>query len=182
MEKVITLKLEWLGKYRKFVGALYRSANTYSQCCRDNSLGEHVKFNPYEVQTLEWILENEDKNKNMKWNAAHLGMRPNTYSKNIQKMVEKGLLEKYHTTDNKKNVIIRVSDLGRKEYEAYSRYAYQKWFEDLFAMLDEIPEEYVEKFTDILRFWGTWPSKVNTPPEEIGLVKIEQKKKSATDE
>ena len=59
-------------------------------------------------------------------------------------MVEKGLLEKYHTTDNKKNVIIRVSDLGRKEYEAYSRYAYKKWFEDLFAMLDEIPEEYVD--------------------------------------
>ena len=65
-------------------------------------------------------------------------------------MTEKGLLEKYHTNHNKKDVIIRVSSSGRKLYEDYVRFAYDKAYKEIFQILDQIPAEYIEQFTRIL--------------------------------
>ena len=136
------MKLEWMGQYRDIIGNFYRSANGYSQICKTELFGDPVRFSPYEVQIMEHILEYADQNKNMKWYASRLGLSQATYSKYVRKLVDKGLLEKYHTSENRKNIILKVSDLGLREYEEYTTFAEQNMFHVLFDMLDSLnPEE-----------------------------------------
>ena len=102
------MKLEWMGAYRDIVGDFYRSANGYSQICKTELFGEKVRFSPYEVQIMEHVLEYADEQRNMKWYAERLGLSQATYSKYVRKLVNKGLIEKYHASNNKKDIIYCV--------------------------------------------------------------------------
>lgn len=136
------MKLEWMEPYRDIIGNFYRSANGYSQICKSEIFGASVPFSPYEVQILEHILEHADQHRNMKWYASRLGLSQATYSKYVQKLVDKGLVEKYHTSGNRKDIILMVSPLGLEEYRAYTEMARSLLFGDLFRYLDSLgPEE-----------------------------------------
>ena len=50
------MKLEWMGAYREIIGDFYRSANGYSQICKNEMFGDPIKFSPYEVQIMEHIM------------------------------------------------------------------------------------------------------------------------------
>jgi len=167
------MNLDWLGKYRRFVGSLYRSANAYSQLCKKETLGDSVKISPYEVQIMECIMENENQYRNMKWYAQQLGLSPSTYSKYVKKLVEKKMLEKYHVVGNKKDIILQVSELGLEEYQKYADHALKKWFSPLFEKLDELPPEQIEKMREILELWASWHTEL-VEIENIELMRIEQ--------
>lgn len=168
------MKLEWLGEYRDLVASIYRAGNAYSITCKRETLGDQVSFSPYEVQIMETVMEYEDGNKNMSWYAHKMGLSTSTYSKYVKKLVEKGLLEKYCTTNNRKNVILRVSDLGKKEYETYSAAAAKRWFRELFEKLDRMPEEERRSVQEIFDLWGEWHlSVIENKPEEVRLLRIE---------
>lgn len=145
------MELEWLGKYRDFVEKLIKFGNSYAQNYKtEHHYNTPVEFSAAQIQTMEYIWANEDKNQNMAEIAARLGMLPGAFSKNVQKMVNKGLLEKFHASNNRKDIIIRVSEQGRRVYEAYTEYAYRSLFERIFGILDQVPEEYIQKFTEVL--------------------------------
>ncbi len=148
------MKLEWMGPYREIVGNFYRSANGYSQICKNELFGDPVLFSPYEVQIMEHILEHADEHRNMKWYASQLGLSQATYSKYVQKLVEKGLVEKYHTSGNKKDVILMVSPLGLREYQAYASVAETQLFRDLFRYLDSISPAELETVNRVFSLFG----------------------------
>ena len=167
------MKLEWMGKYRDFTAALFRAGNAYAQICKQQTVGDKVRFGPYEVQIMEHILEYGDQNKNMIWYSRQLGMQPSTFSKYIKKLVEKGLVEKYQTVGNRKDIILRLSPLAQEEYEKYSRYAYEVWFKDWFAILDTMSPEQLEKTQRIISMWGGWCSDISDAKEEAELIRVE---------
>ena len=167
------MKLEWLGDYRSMVGTIYRAGNAYSMICKREILGDTVAFSPYEVQIMEYIMEYEDNRKNMSWYAHKMGLATSTYSKYVKKMVEKGLLEKYRASDNKKNVILRVSELGRTEYETYSRHAKGTWFEGLFERLDALTSQELKSFQELIELWGSWHMAMIDPEDPVELERIE---------
>ena len=68
------MKLEWMGAYREIIGDFYRSANGYSQICKNEMFGDPIKFSPYEVQIMEHIMEHADHHRNLKWYANRLGL------------------------------------------------------------------------------------------------------------
>ena len=69
------MKLEWMGAYREIIGVFYRSANGYSQICKNEMFGDPIKFSPYEVQ----IMEHADQHRNMKcMPTASASVRPPT--------------------------------------------------------------------------------------------------------
>ena len=170
------MKLEWLGEYRDFVEKMIKFANMYANSYQKESYyGSEIHFSPSQLQTMEYILESEDKNQNMGEIAARLGISPSAFSKNVKKMIDKGLLEKYHTADNRKNVIVKVSPLGREVYQAYSQFALEHRFAPIFQILDQIPREYVDKFTAVAELWGGRPLKdlPEEPEKPVTLIKIE---------
>jgi DNA-binding MarR family transcriptional regulator len=148
------MKLEWMGRYRDMIGDFYRSANGYSQICKNELFGEPVLFSPYEVQIMEHILEHADEHRNMKWYASQLGLSQATYSKYVQKLVDKGLVEKYHTSGNRKDIILMVSPLGLQEYQAYAAFAGSELFRDLFVYLDSLGEAELETVNKVFSLFG----------------------------
>ena len=168
------MKLEWLGEYREFTEKLIKFGNAYANMYKkENDYAIEVSFSSPELQVMEYILENEELHQNMAEIAARLAMSPSAFSKNVAKLVKKGLLEKYHTTRNHKNVIVQITEKGHKAYREYVACVYEVSFKDMFAILDQIPKDSIEKFGEVLEIaadrWGT--GRHELPPEV--LVKIE---------
>ena len=168
------MQLEWMGQYRDLMEKLIQYGNAYAQNYnREMDLGNGVRFTPAQLQALEYILENEEQNQNMAQIAARLGITPSSFSKNVAKMVEKGFLEKYHASNNRKDVIIRVSPAGR---EAYGRYIQTLLpiFQQLSVLWGQIPTEGMGAFLDALellsRYNRALTEKSQVPPE---LIRIE---------
>jgi len=170
------MSLEWLGKYREFIGNMMRFANTYARNSRyEHTYNTPVKFTPSEIHVLEYILEHEDHLENMAGVADVLGITKGALSKNVKKMQNKGLLEKYHTSDNQKNIIIRVTDYGKEVYEQYTRFTYEVAFRRLFEELEAIPDEYLEKFSNIMALAAELTAKEKEPANSVSLIKITDK-------
>lgn len=169
------MKLEWMGPYRDLIGDFYRSANGYSLICKTELFGDPVPFSPYEVQIMEHILEYAEERRNMKWYASRLGLSQATFSKYVQKLVNKGLVEKYHVEGNSKNIVLMVSPLGLREYEAYSRAARERWFQELFDVLDHAGPEELQTVRKVFSILGRWHGeKVSREQEEPGaLIRVD---------
>ena len=127
-------------------------------CIRDRAYtiqgfhGTSVPCSLAQIQVLEYILENEEENQKMSEVARRLGLSPSAFSKNVKKMMDKQLLEKYRCSNNHKDIILKASPLGRKVYQEYMNSLWKRQFEKTFAMLDQIPEEYIARFAEILKF------------------------------
>ena len=166
------MRLEWLGKYGDFVEKLVHYGNAYAQNYNtERSFGVGASFSASEIQTLEYILTNQNKNQNMAEMAYYLGIPASTFSKNVNKMMKKGLVEKYHISTNRKEIILRVSDFGKDVYEQYSRFAYERLYKDVFSVLDQVPAEYVEKFTQILKLCAE--ENISAADNQAVLIKVE---------
>lgn len=169
------MSLEWMGKYRIFMEKLVKFGNSYADSYKkEYSYNTGFLFSAAQIQVLEYLLENEDKNQNMLEIAKRLGISKSAFSKHVKKMVEKGLLEKYHTSDNKKNIIIKVSTTGEEVYCHYVQYAYEKSFKKIFSLLDEIPEQYVEKMEAILDISASATAEKTKQKKEVNLIRIEE--------
>jgi DNA-binding MarR family transcriptional regulator len=169
------LAVEWMGKYRTFVEKIVKYGNAYAESYKKEYPYNTVfLFSAAQIQVLEYLLENEDKNQNMLEIAKRLGISKSAFSKHVKKMVEKGLLEKYHTSDNKKNIIIKVSTIGKEVYSQYVQYAYEKCFKKIFSLLDEIPMQYIEKMEAILDISASATTDKTKQKKEVNLILIEE--------
>lgn len=167
------MKLEWMGEYRDLIEKLIRYCNHYAQFYTvEQNFNTPVDFSFSQLQVMEYILENEERRENMAAVAARLGIPPSTFSKHVNKMMHKGLLEKYHSGSNRKDIIIRVSTLGRQVYGQYSQFVYQNGFKAIFNLLDEIPKEHVDRFTYVLAVACGDYKKPDPPKPPDPLIKI----------
>lgn len=179
------MKLEWLGKYRNFFENLYYYTNTYGQVYTLSDFHQtSVPCSLAQIQILEYILENEEQNQKMAQVAQRLGVSPATFSKNVKKMVEKKLLEKYKSTTNKKEIIVKASSLGRQVYDEYVAALMEMRFRDTFAILDQIPAEYIDKLASVfklnadsmnhqLKLMQERKQAAENPTEAVELIKID---------
>lgn len=144
------MELEWMSKYRSSVEAVIRMCNTYMQTSNLQGLVTRAAhISTIELQVLEYLLENEERHENMSRVAQRLQISQSTFSKMVKQLVEKGLLEKYHTAANSKNIIICVSEKGREVYMKYTESAKVYW-KPVFDALDNVPPEYIKFFDSAL--------------------------------
>lgn len=149
---VIDLHLDWMGEYRDVVGSLIHYCNVYASAYKKESLCVcGVEFSFSQIQVLEYLLENEELNQNMSCIATRLGITFSTFSKVVNKLESKGLLEKYYLEGNKKNIVVRVSELGRKVYSAYSEEVLRTHFAAMFDILKDVPKESLPIIAKALR-------------------------------
>lgn len=96
--------LEWMGKNRAFVEKFIRYANTYAAVYKKEALyGTDIPISFEQVQVLEYLLENEQLNQNMSMIASRLGITPSNFTRIVNKLSGKNLLEKYYVEGNRKN-------------------------------------------------------------------------------
>jgi len=133
-----------MGEYRGVVEQLIHYCNVYAAVYKKetNHFGG-VDFSFAQIQVVEYLLENEELNQNMSCIATRLGITFSTFSKMVNKLEQKGLLEKYFLEGNNKNIVVRVSELGRQVYAEYSEQIKRNHFGPMFENLRQIPPEYL---------------------------------------
>jgi len=140
-----------MGEYREVVEKLIHYCNVYAaEYKKESQCICGVEFSYAQIQVVEYLLENEELNQNMSSIATRLGITFSTFSKMVNKLEQRGLLEKYFLEGNKKNIVVRVSALGRQVYEEYSKDVLRRHFAPMFENLRQIPEEYLTVFAKAL--------------------------------
>lgn len=152
--EVNTLKLTWMGPYREVVEQLIHYCNVYATVYKKelHYTKTDVSVSFAQIQVLEYLLENEELNQNMSTIAKRLGITLSTFSKLINVLVEKNLVEKYYIEGNKKSIIVHINDRGRVLYDEYSQIIRDTHFSRMFDALAEIPEQYLLLFAHALSY------------------------------
>lgn len=145
------MKLEWLGRYREMVQYLICYANRYSAIKTKEVLGDEIPYSFEQIQVIEYLLENEELQLNMRGVADRLGVKPSAFTKLVNRLEKKGLLEKYHTADNHKNIVVLVSDNGKRLYSDYCNKVAESVFHGMFLAGEDISDEELDKFTMMMK-------------------------------
>ena len=168
-------QLEWTGRHRVMMEKLIRYGNAYAQnYSRETDLGEGVRLTPAQLQVLEYLVENENHYLKMARIAAVLGISPSTLTKQAARLTEKGYLEKYHVTNNFRDVIIRPTEKGKAAYRQYLE-TMEPIFQQLAGLWETIPPEAAETFLKTLALLSQYNSAMTRedkfPPDLIPVKK-----------
>lgn len=138
------MKLSWMGQYRDVVEALIHYCNIYAAAYKIEKMEYRgVRYSYSQIQVLEYLLENEERNENMSAIASRLGITRSNFTKIVSRLVAKGLLEKDYLPGSRKELKLTVNEFGRDLYDAYSRDILRWHFSPMFAQLDRIdPNDY----------------------------------------
>ena len=133
------MKLAWMGEYREIVEALIHYCNIYAAAYKLEKMEYRgVTYSYAQIQVLEYLLENEERNENMSAIAARLGITRSNFSKIASRLVAKGLLKKEYLPGSQKEMKLTVNTLGRELYDAYSRNILRWHFSPMFRELERI--------------------------------------------
>jgi DNA-binding MarR family transcriptional regulator len=87
------MKLAWMGEYRDVVEALIRYCNVYAASYKPEAMNYNgISFSFSQIQVLEYLLENEERNENMSAIAKRLGISRSNFTKIVNRLAGKGLL------------------------------------------------------------------------------------------
>lgn len=145
------MKLEWMGEYRDVIEKLIQYCNHYAASYKkERNYGTDIPVSFEQIQVVEYLLENEELHQNMSEIAARLGISNSQFSKLTDKLVRKGLLERFRLSDNRKEVIVQVTDFGRKIYGQYAETIYKYHFKDMFEKAEKLPKQYLPIVAEML--------------------------------
>lgn len=145
------MKLEWMGQHREVVEALIHYCNIYAAAYKPEKMEYHgVRYSYAQIQVLEYLLENEERAENMSAIASRLGITRSNFTKIVQRLVSKGLVQKNYMPGSRKEMQLTVNELGRALYDDYSQEILRWHFSPMFQSLDRIPPEYHAAIRDAL--------------------------------
>ena len=161
---------EWMGRYRPLVAELVRPPNiTQRSSAVRTPVTDGISMNAQEWQVFEYILEHAEDDAYMNKISERLGIAQSTFSKIVKALCGYGLVNKYQTTRNRKNILLRPSEKGQAVYRNYSADLGQKMFEDFFAALEPFSDGQVEAFVSALQHLNDRLIKPEEPAAELEL-------------
>ena len=145
------MKLEWMGENREIVEALIHYCNIYAGVYRIEKMSfRGITYSYSQIQVLEYLLENEERNENMSSIAHRLGITRSNFTKIVTKLCKKGLVEKVRVPGSRRDLNVVVNDLGHELYEDYAKGILKRHFEPMFRDLDKLSPEAREYVRDAL--------------------------------
>ena len=136
------MKLAWMGKNREIVEALIRYCNIYAGVYKIEKMSYRgITYSYSQIQVLEYLLENEERNENMSKIAHRLGITRSNFTKIISRLAAKGLVEKVSMPGSRRDLNVVVNELGRELYEDYAKGVLKRHFEPMFRYLDQLDPE-----------------------------------------
>lgn len=136
------MKLEWMGEHREVVEALIHYCNIYASVYRTEKMNyQGITYSYSQIQVLEYLLENEERGENMSSIAQRLGITRSNFTKIINRLSQKGLVEKTRMPGNRRDINVCVNNLGRVLYEDYTKNILKTHFIPMFRDLDKLSPE-----------------------------------------
>ena len=140
-----------MGEYRDVVEALIHYCNIYARVYRVEKMRfEGVSYSYAQIQVLEYLLENEERGENMSAIAHRLGITRSHFTKLIQRLCSKGLVEKTQMPGSRRDRNVTVNELGRRLYEDYSQGILNRHFSAMFKDLEKLSPAAREAVRDAL--------------------------------
>jgi len=153
------MELTWIGRYRSVVASIIRHSNVTQRIIpmRRYYKDYNLSLSIQEWQVLEFLLEHPDNTDCMAAIAYKLGIVPSTFSKCTASLVKCGLAEKYRAAGNRKNIVLRSSEKGKRFYEEHVKSVVSPLFADFFDGLSQLSDDQlnmvarsIDKLTDRL--------------------------------
>ncbi len=136
------MKMEWMGDHRDVVEALIHYCNIYAGVYKkEHMVFRDVSYSYSQVQVLEYLLENEERKDNMSAVASRLGISRSNFTKIVNRLESKGLVEKTYMQGSKKDLMVTVNRFGKELYQEYSQKILKYHFQPMFHQLEKIPKE-----------------------------------------
>ncbi len=137
--------MKWLEDKEEFVKLFIKLLNNYvSLYSKAVDYGSGEKISLSEIQVLERVMELDELR--MSDLATELGYTKAAITKSVTKLEKKKLVEKYKKKSNKKEKIIKVTEYGIKVYNEYQQFVYKHLFKDLFQVIDESDDAFIENY------------------------------------
>ncbi|MBQ7182943.1 MAG: winged helix-turn-helix transcriptional regulator [Clostridia bacterium] len=140
---------EWMGRYRPLVAALVRHANINQRISAIYvPVSGDICLRSQEWQVFEYILEHMDDDSHMNMISERLGIPQSTFSKIVKSLCGYGLVDKYQSAANRKNILLRPSEKGLRVYRDHSEDMERIIFEPFFSALDGMSDGDIRSFTE----------------------------------
>ena len=139
--------IEWMGRYRPVVAALVQHVNSVAKTGVALFIYEDIYLTPNEWQVLEYIVEHREDDEHMANMISSLAIPQSSFSRIQKKLCSMGLLERFQMSDNKKNIILKPTELALKAYEYHSDELYRNMFKPFFDELEDFNDEELARFT-----------------------------------
>lgn len=148
----------WYEDYGDIISRIVKYGNLYVRYCkRLSDFGTDYQVSLFDLQIIEKVYLKEDKYMKMAELAEELGMTQSAFSKNINRLVGMGLIKKYRSENNKKDIFLRVTEKGKETYEQHSKYVYDKIFSQIIPIFQQMSEDQIDKFGEVLDIMGEFP-------------------------
>ena len=136
------MEFNWMGRYQEIIDALVLHGNVVLRTQATTSeIGEGILLKPQQWQILEYIVRNCDKTFSMIDISYRLNIPQSTFSKTVKLLYEYGLVEKYQTVNNRKNIILRPTEKGLQVYRQHAEYHVKPYFESFIDALRDVADE-----------------------------------------
>lgn len=162
----------WMGRYRPLVAELVRHSNITQRLSATRfPVADDICLNSQEWQVFEYILEHSDDDAYMNMNmiSERLGIAQSTFSKIVKALCAYGLVNKYQTTRNRKNILLRPSEKGLEVYRNYSASLNWNTFEAFFGELESFSDEQISALASALRQLNSRLIRSREPEAELEL-------------
>ena len=145
------MNTKWMGRYRPLVAALVRHSNLVQRGINTKfEIESGISLSSQEWQVFEYIIEHLNDDAHMNMISDRLGIPQSSFSKMVKLLCGYGLVEKYQMTNNRKNIILRPSELGLSIYEKHATSLSESTFADFFIHLESIGDEEIGQLTNAL--------------------------------
>lgn len=145
------MNVEWMERYRPLMRALVNHTNS---ACRIANIRTDIKdgilLNHYDWQVLEYLYEHEANDENMLHMSNVLGIAQSSFSNITKTLCHYRLIKRYHTRTNKKNVILKITELGKEVYEHHVTTHLKDYFTPMFTVLSELSDAQLDVFVRAL--------------------------------
>jgi DNA-binding MarR family transcriptional regulator len=116
-----------------------------------------------EVHCIEYIEKNADSNVTQL--AESFYMTRGAISKLTQKLINKGLIESYQKSDNKKEIYFKLTEQGKVVYQIHEE-LHQEFQERDKAVFEQVT---AEQFDSMLKFINTYSKHLDAEMKKQGL-------------
>lgn len=142
--------MEWMGRYRQLVLAIVQHTNVISRYGGRHFIAEGISLSSNEWQVMEYIVEHREDDENMIFVSETLGIPQSSFSKLVKNLSAMGLIERYRSIDNKKNVILRPTDLALRAYDHHQKVIHEEVFKPFFDALEGVSDEDLNAVTEAI--------------------------------
>ena len=141
-----------MGRYRDLVAALVLHGNVAIRSQSQKlDVGDGLSLRNQQWEILEYIVDHRDKYFSMIDISYQLSIPQSTFSKTVQLLCSYGLVEKYQTVNNRKNIILKPTAYGLEVYDRVTREHVCKDLQGFFDALEDVSDRDLERFVRALK-------------------------------